>query len=126
MDDSRESKQPSQPTIDVEAMSVWVAVASLRGEHDLSTREEVAGGLARACEHAYVIVDLSDCAFIDSTIIATLLGAHRTQAERDGRLELVIPSEAQILQRIAKLMGLGTILTIHETRSAALASMQPD
>jgi anti-anti-sigma factor len=124
MDDS--FRQPSRPSIEVEAVSAWVSVATLRGEHDLGSKAEVAGGLARACDHAYVIVDMSECSFIDSTIISVLLSAHRKQLERDGRLELVIPSEAEAIRRIASLASLGALLTIHETRAAALASVQPE
>jgi anti-anti-sigma factor len=126
MDDSRESAPRPRPASEVEALSASVAVATLRGEHDLSTKSEVAGALATACKHAYVVVDLSDCTFIDSTVIALLLTAHRRQVEREGQLHVVVPSGAYAVQRIVTLANLGSILTIHETRDEALAAIHPE
>jgi anti-anti-sigma factor len=124
MDDSRESPRPSRPAIVVETLSDWVAVVTLRGEHDLGTKTELSGALARACERPRVLVDLSECVFLDSSVLALLLAAHRTQVERDGRLELVIPSEAHAVLRITRLARIETIIAIHETRGAALAGYQ--
>jgi hypothetical protein len=59
-----------RPVVELELVSDSIAVATLHGEHDLSTAREVATGLDRACEKVDVIVDLSHCAFLDSTVIA--------------------------------------------------------
>ena len=79
-------------------------------------RAELADELARASEHPYLLVDLGECAFIDSTVIGLLVMTCQRMWERDGRLELVIPREATVLRRVLKIAGLTTFLTIHETR----------
>jgi hypothetical protein len=62
---------------------------------------------------------------MDSSVIAALFVASKSIEERDGRLELVIPPDAHILQRVANIAGLARSVPIHETRNAALASIQP-
>ncbi|MDP9259168.1 MAG: STAS domain-containing protein [Actinomycetota bacterium] len=98
---------------------------AVRGEHDLRTRAELAEALERASAHPHVLVDLSECSFMDSSVIGALFVASKRLEERDGRLEVVIPPEAHTLQRVAKIAGIHTFLPVHETRGAALASIQP-
>jgi anti-anti-sigma factor len=126
MEDSREPQQPRKPEIEVEAISAAVAVVTLRGEHDLGAKSELADALAVAGRQPHVVVDLSECTFIDSTVLALLLAAHRSQIERAGRLDLVIPSSARAIQRITNLARIDTLLTVHETRSGALAGIDTD
>ncbi len=96
---------------------------SLRGEHDLATRSAIDDALARAGAESDVLVDLSECCFIDSTVIGALLLAFQSFGERGRRLELAIPPGAAAIQRVATVAGLTTFLTIHETRAAGLESM---
>ena len=113
-----------RPLVEIELVSDSIAVATLHGEHDLSTARDVATGLDRACEKADVIVDLRRCAFLDLTVISRLLSAYRNQVERDGRLELVIPSDpSHVVLRVLRFARVHELLVVHETREAALAGM---
>ncbi len=114
---------PVPGTVALERHAPGVAIVTLRGEHDLSTRAEINATLARVGGEADVLVDLSECSFIDSSVIGALVAAFQTFAERGRRLELAIPSEAVTIQRVAKVAGLATFLAIHETREAGLASI---
>ena len=78
----------------------------------------------RSRERSRVFVDLSDCTFIDSTVIALLLAAHRNQVMRNERLELILPKEAPAVERILTLSRIGLIITTHKTRNAALTATQ--
>jgi anti-anti-sigma factor len=98
-------------------------IVTLRGEHDLNTRPELGEALARAGEESSVLVDLSECEFIDSTVIGALVVAFQTVTERGRRFELAIPADAKAVQRVARVAGLATFLTIHGTREAGLASI---
>jgi anti-anti-sigma factor len=98
------------------------AVVALRGEHDLSGNAELSAALERACGQTRVLVDLTRCEFADSTVLALLLAVHRKQVGRGKRLELVLPSCPHPLQRITSLARVGTLMTVHETRSAALST----
>jgi anti-anti-sigma factor len=113
-----------RPLVEVELTSGVIAIATLRGAHDLNRAAEIANALERACDKPNVVADLSECAFIDSTVLARLASGHRKQAERGGRLELVLPSDsAHVVSRIVKLSRLDALFVIHETRGDALASM---
>ena len=114
---------PRPRAIAVERHAPGVMVVTLRGEHDLSTRPELGEALARAAEDASVLVDLSECDFIDSTVIGALVVAFQTVTERGRLFALTIPADAKAVQRVARVAGLATFLTIHETREAGLASV---
>jgi anti-anti-sigma factor len=117
----------AQPSVELEPLSDEVAIVCLRGEHDMSTAPQLSAALDSACEHSHVFVDLSECTFVDSTVIACLLSAHRKQTGRMAHLELVLPSHpASIVQRIAKLTRLDALLRLHETRGDALANMREE
>ena len=110
-------------TVALERHAPGVAIVTLRGEHDLASRAEINAILARVGGEVDVLVDLSECSFIDSSVIGALVAAVQTFAERGRRLELAIPSDAVTIQRVAKVAGLATFLAIHETREAGLASV---
>jgi anti-sigma B factor antagonist len=107
--------------IEVEIHSPNAAIVTLRGEHDLGSKPEVVRALVVASGCRYVLVDLSECTFIDSSVISALLQASNRLTKRDGLLELVIPSGAhQAVRNVFELMGLQRLLPIHETRAAAI------
>ena len=99
---------------------------TLRGEHDLSTETALAEALGQARPQARVLVDLSECAFLDSSVIKRLISAHAQQLRVGGRLELVIPPEARMVERLARLIRLHEVMRIHESRETGIASMQRD
>ena len=110
--------------VDVEFAEPGLAIVSLRGEHDLSTRRRLVEALPEASAQPNVLVDLCECTFMDSSVIAAMFVARKKLGERDGRLELVIPPEAGTVQRVASITSLAAILPIHATRDAGLASLR--
>jgi anti-anti-sigma factor len=122
MDDGSERALPSRPSIEVERLSDEVAIVHLRGEHGLSTKLELTAALNVASERPRVLVDLTQCTFIDSTVIAVLLAAQHKQVVRKQRLELIVPNDAYVIERILTLSRIRRIITVHETRRAALAT----
>jgi anti-anti-sigma factor len=101
-----------------------VAVVQLRGEHDLATEQALMQALDEAAAHSNVLVDMSECDFIDSTVIAALLRVARTVSERGERFALYIPAAQRQITRIAEMTHLAELLPIHASRSVALASLQ--
>jgi anti-anti-sigma factor len=124
--EGRDTGQPSRPAVDLEILPAWGVVVTLRGEHDLSTVAELDNALARALQQARVLVDLSTCEFIDSTIIKALLAAHAQQLDSGGRFELVIPPEARQVERLAQLIRLHEVMPIHSSREAGIARIQEE
>jgi anti-anti-sigma factor len=113
-------RNSTTPTVAIEVVSqVRTAIVKLRGEHDLSTRPRISEALADASEQTTVLVDLSECTFADSSVVAALVVAHDELKQRGGRLEVVIPPDARAIRRLTTLARLADILPIHETRSAA-------
>ncbi|MDX6631009.1 MAG: hypothetical protein QOH00_3255 [Gaiellales bacterium] len=101
-----------------------VGVVTLRGEHDLSTQPVLARALALAAAYSNVVVDLSECAFIDSTVIKELIRTSKTVRAGGDQLILVIPPEQAQVARIAKIVRLGEIFEVHESKDAAFARLE--
>lgn len=110
--------------VDVGHHAPGIAVVSMRGEHDISTEPVLAAALGQAAAHSDVLVDLSECTFIDSTAISALVKAARTAHERDDRFVLVIPPEQRNVARVAEMIRLAEFVDVHVTRDAALASLE--
>jgi anti-sigma B factor antagonist len=122
---ARQDSQPTAPAVEVEFRQPGIALIKLRGEHDLSTKQDLTEALATASGQLNVLVDLSECTFMDSTVIAAFFRAREQLTERGGRLELVIPQAATTIERVAKITALDKILSIHPTQRAAVARFQP-
>ena len=101
------------PGIEVELWPVpaFAAVVKLRGEHDIATSEHLRGVLAPIAGN--VLVDLSECEFVDSSVITALvLDSHERARERQ-RLELLVPSANATVLRTLELCGATGVLTVH-------------
>lgn len=121
---SQEAQRTAPSTVEVEFESPGVAIVTLRGEHDLSSCPRLTEALAEASTRPNVLVNLSECTFIDSSIVHALLSASARLRARDGRLELVIPAEPGVVQRVAELTPLAATLLIHETCGAGIAGLR--
>jgi anti-anti-sigma factor len=106
-----------------------VRVIAVRGELDLSTAPELEGPLeeATATGDATVLIDLTECEFIDSTGIALIVRAWQRldrAAEGEGRGRVVICSGNEQVRRVLEITGLELSIPIHEKREAALAALR--
>jgi anti-anti-sigma factor len=89
----------------------YAATVLLRNEHDLATSEGIEAMLAPLLGN--VLVDLSECEFMDSTVISVLLTKSH-ELEREGyHLELVVPPRNENVTRIVDVVGLRSLLTVH-------------
>jgi anti-anti-sigma factor len=92
----------------------FAAIVSLRGEHDLATAENVSQAISSV--EGNVLVDLTDCTFLDSTVIG-LLFAHSKDLERQGRyLEVVVPAENRTIVRTLELVRMRDVIVVHSVR----------
>jgi anti-sigma B factor antagonist len=113
---------PPPGTVAIGHHSPGISVVTLRGEHDLSTEPLLARALEDAAAHCDVVVDLSECTFIDSTVIASLIRGASAAGARDERFALVIPPGQRQVARVARMIRLGEFVAVHESQDAALAS----
>jgi len=96
-----------------------VRVIALRGDADRFRAETV----SRAIQGAWgdgrtVVVDMSDTAFMDSSMLAALVAASDQARRRPESLVLVV--RAARLKRSLEVKGLGGILTVADSREQAL------
>lgn len=105
-----------------------VEVLSVRGELDLATapqlREVLEDGIA---DDAPVLINLSDCEFIDSTGIAVIVRAWQQRQGADG-----LPQEASSLalcapdkqvSRLLDVTGVGTSISVFEDCNDGIADL---
>lgn len=98
---------------------------SVRGELDLSTAPEFEGPINEALEggEGSLLIDLSQCEFIDSTGIALIVRAwQRLEGGGNGRA-LVICSQNDQVRRVLEITGLELSIPVHTTRDEALAAI---
>jgi anti-anti-sigma factor len=106
-----------------------VRVVAVRGELDLGTASELEGPLdeAIAAGDASVLIDLTDCEFIDSTGIALIVRAWQRldrSADGEGNGRVVICSYNEQVRRVLEITGLELSIPIHGTRDEALAALR--
>jgi stage II sporulation protein AA (anti-sigma F factor antagonist) len=120
-----EGQRVTAHAVDIEIHSRAACVVTLRGEHDPSTIRELATAMNLATAYQYVLVDLSECTFLDSSAINTLLQAAELASERGGALELVADvGRHDAVRRALEIMGIDGLLLIHATRTAGLISLE--
>jgi anti-anti-sigma factor len=110
--------------VEVSYPEASLAIAELIGEHDLGQYESLETALLKAAVQALdVIVDLSRCEFMDSTVISLLLRAQNVVAGDHGHFAVVMPSAPGPVARMADMMRLGQLLSLHPSRDSAVASL---
>jgi anti-anti-sigma factor len=102
------------------------AIIVLRGEHDLATVPLVEDVLARARSAGPVVVDLTDAAFIDSSIISVLVRYSRPadSGHAWSQLAVVVPPEG-VVRRILLLVSIDQVVPTFSCVSHATAAMRP-
>ena len=69
-----------------------MSVVALVGDHDIGTSHEVRRALAEVRGAPLVVLDLTRCTFVDSTVLGVLTSASRRIAQGGGRLIGINPS----------------------------------
>ena len=96
-----------------------IPVLQVCGEIDLATHEELTGQIrAAAADGKPVVVDLSRCAFIDSSGIRALLLGER-EAE-----SIAVAGASEQVKRVFEMTGVTQALELHETVELALDSLR--
>jgi anti-sigma B factor antagonist len=90
------------------------------GEIDLATAPHLKAALDAAMDDGarYVLVDLEDVAFLDSTGLGVLLSAERKLRARDGKVIVVCKNRR--IRRVFEIAGLSEVFTVTTSRGEAL------
>jgi anti-sigma B factor antagonist len=101
-----------------------VTIVRLLGEHDVFTapglREQVIGAVEAG---EPVVVDIQEATFIDSSILAVLLGGLRRAREGGSGFAIVLETGTDsAVSRIFEVTGLVPVFPIYPDREAAIAA----
>jgi anti-anti-sigma factor len=113
-----------------EALDDGVLAFNVKGELDLNTAPELDVPLQDALSDtadASILIDLSSCEFIDSTGIALIVRAWQRvdrDAGGDGDGRLVICCSNDQVERLLKITGVESSISMHGDRDSALAELR--
>jgi anti-sigma B factor antagonist len=119
--------KPTSFGIDREEMD-GVHVLSVRGELDLATAPELREILDEGLEvEAPVLINLTDCEFIDSTGIAVIVRAWQQRQGQDGAAAdsstLALCAPGNQVSRLLDVTGVGTSITVFADCDEARAQL---
>ena len=106
-----------------------IRLLQVDGELDLSTATQIEEPLEDAVSSpaAAVLIDLTDCTFIDSTGIALVVRAWQrvdASAGNGGEGGLVLCCQNEQVRRVLEVTGLEHSLRVFETRDEAVAALR--
>jgi anti-sigma B factor antagonist len=111
-----------------EELEDGIRAFTVRGELDMNTAPELERKLDEALSdsEASIMLDLSDCEFIDSTGIALIVRAwQRLDGNGDGgKGRLVLCCVNHQVRRLLKITGVESSISMHEQRDAALSELR--
>jgi anti-sigma B factor antagonist len=106
-----------------------VRVIEIRGELDLATAPDLEAPLNSAVAEpgASILLDLSECEFIDSTGIAVIVRAWQqvdSASGNGGHGRVVLCCRTEQVRRVLEVTGLEKSISIFATRDEALAALR--
>lgn len=114
--------------VESEELEDGIRTFTVRGELDMSTAPELEQKLDHALSDstASIMLDLSECEFIDSTGIALIVRAWQRLdgGGNGGGSRLVLCCINHQVRRLLKITGVESSISMHEERSAALAELR--
>ena len=102
-----------------------VFVVRIAGEVDMSHEDELRGELrnAIAAEAQGIVVDLTECEFIDSSGVRALLLSREAQTSEDGTEHLAVAAASEQILRILSVMGIDRVIPIRPTVEEAASAI---
>jgi anti-sigma B factor antagonist len=104
-----------------------VYVVRVAGEVDMSHEEDLQAELRAAIESETkgIVVDLTECEFIDSSAIRALLLSRQEKTPQQGAESLAVAAASNQILRILSVMGLDQVIPIEPTVDEAAAALSP-
>jgi anti-anti-sigma factor len=90
----------------------YAGIVSLRGEHDLDSSAAIRDALDSI--DGDVLVDLTSCGFMASSVVGMLLRTSQERERAGHRLDLLVPPENRIIARTIEIASLRELLTVHD------------
>lgn len=108
-----------------EELDGGITALTVRGELDMNTAPELEGSLEAIPpgQGVSIMLDLSDCEFIDSTGIALIVRTwQRLDGEGEGRLVLCCNNHQ--VRRLLQITGVENSISMYDQRDTALAKLR--
>jgi anti-anti-sigma factor len=92
----------------------------------MSHEDEVREELRRAAESDSrgIVVDLTECEFIDSSGVRNLLLSREAQGNTDGPERLAVAASSEQILRILSVMGIDRVIPVRPSVEEAAAELQ--
>jgi anti-sigma B factor antagonist len=120
-----EVRPGARPQVLVEVRD-GATVVALSGEHDVFTAPEVRARFATSLEARLpLVVDLSDSAFVDSSILGAVIGAVQRGRDDEIAVAVVLPEAGTTTHRIFEITGLLPLVPHTGTVDEALDLVRP-
>ena len=102
-----------------------VYVVRVAGEVDMSHEEELRGELRAAvdADAKGIVVDLTECEFIDSSGVRALLLSRQAQHSEEDSERLAVAASSDQILRILSVMGIDQVIPIRPTVEEAAAAL---
>jgi anti-anti-sigma factor len=113
----------AQSSIEIEIYTPTSCIVTLQGDHDVTSNEAFTMALALARNYTSVLVDLTTCTSIDTTVTGAVVAAASQLRQADHSLELIVPTDAHAVMRVLRLAGVLSRVPLHATRAAGLAAI---
>jgi anti-anti-sigma factor len=112
-----------------EELEGGIRLCAVRGELDMNTAPDLERPLeqAMADPEASILLDLTECEFIDSTGIALIVRSWQRidrTAGAEGKGRLVLCSVNHQVRRLLEITGVESSISLHESRDEALAELR--
>lgn len=103
-----------------------VRLLAIRGELDLNSAPGLEGALDKALSSGRpaILIDLSDCEFIDSTGLALIVRAWQQVDGGNGNGRLVLCCPNSQVRRLLDITGLEASISLHDEIDEALAELR--
>jgi anti-sigma B factor antagonist len=111
-------------SVEVERLDDRIHAVKVSGELDQATAPELSRPLMDAADSddPSILLDFSDCEFIDSTGLALLVEARRRVLDSNGRMFGLCCANAQV-RRLLDVTGIDRGLKLYDTRDEAVAAL---
>ena len=118
---------PATFEVQIEELDGGIRAFSIRGELDMNNAPELEAAMEKALldDDTAIMLDLSECEFIDSTGIALIVRAwQQLEADGGGRGRFVLCCINHQVRRLLKITGVESSISMHEERKAALDELR--
>ncbi len=117
---------PQQFEVTTEVVDSGIHRISVRGELDLETAPRLEESLtaARSGEGISVLIDLSECEFIDSSGVSLIVGCWRDLEQKGGDERMVLCCAKDQVKRLLKITGVEGSISIHNKIDEALRELR--